>query len=411
MKTTTKNKDELEQEEQVIVGPNGERYVTDAPGLKEGLTLYKSNEGGSEDGHGYTALQKSYGEAPSYTNKYQNAINAAANAIMNRGAFTYDPNKDPTYQQYADSYTRQGQQAMQDTLAQVSARTGGLASSYAASASQQAYNNYMSALADKVPELRQLAYQMYLNEGDDLRQNMQMLQGLEQTDYGRYLNDLDQYNANRKFDYEKDLKARQDAQAQVQDHIAAGGKAGDLPEELITASGYSPAQLAAWEKVFADEQNLAAAKLMEGTGDYSRYKELYGMTDEEVAAMVKRDQQQNAPKLTGGGDNPSMTLSTAKAMAQQGQFTDEVLRVLRNAGFNDEYLRLEYGYDPQNPVESIGGAKTSLGWDEDEGIFTWNGKSYHDVEALLSDIDKAGLSEREMEALKSKFARYGFNLS
>ena len=42
-------------------------------------------------------------------------------------------------------------------LGQVAARTGGLASSYAGSAAQQTYDGYMSALADKVPELRQLA--------------------------------------------------------------------------------------------------------------------------------------------------------------------------------------------------------------------------------------------------------------
>ena len=143
----------------------------------------------------------SYEKAPSYTSKYQSQIDALANQLLSRPAFSYDPEKDSTYQQYKTSYTRQGQRAMTDTLGQVSARTGGLASSYAQSAGQQTYDNYMAALADKIPELKQLAYEMYLDEGDTLRSNLSMLQGLDNTDYGRYADQLSQYNTDRNFAY------------------------------------------------------------------------------------------------------------------------------------------------------------------------------------------------------------------
>ena len=83
---------------------------------------------------------------------------------------------------------------MQDTLAQVSARTGGLASSYAQSAAQQTYNNYMAALADKVPELQQLAYSMYMDDIAMDRADLNMLMGLDDTDYGRW-------SDNRNFNY------------------------------------------------------------------------------------------------------------------------------------------------------------------------------------------------------------------
>jgi hypothetical protein len=78
---------------------------------------------------------------------------------------------------------------MQDTLAQVSARTGGLASSYAQSAAQQTYNNYMAALADKVPELQQLAYSMYMDDIAMDRADQDMLMGLDDRDYGRWSDD------------------------------------------------------------------------------------------------------------------------------------------------------------------------------------------------------------------------------
>ena len=41
-----------------------------------------------------------------------------------------------------------------------------------------------------------------------------------------------------------------------------------------------------------------------------------------------------------------MTLTTAKAMAEAGQFTDAVLDAFHKAGYNDAYLKVTYGYDP-----------------------------------------------------------------
>lgn len=237
---------------------------------------------GGEDGHGYTAITQnaepfSYASAPSYVDKYSGLINGLLGGVLNREKFTYDPATDPMYQQYEDSYTRMGQQAMEDTLAQVSARTGGLASSYAGAAAQQAYNGYMSALADKVPELRQLAYQMYMDEGDTQRQNLELMQNLEQIAYSRYLNDLNQHNADRNFAYgvkrdqisdnryaqqQADNKAtadKSDAQSRINAYLAADGSLADLDSDLITASGYTDAELMALEKYYADQKAKQAA--------------------------------------------------------------------------------------------------------------------------------------------------------
>lgn len=141
------------------------------------------------------------GERPVYDSRYDPQIQDLARQILNREAFSYDYNKDPLYAQYAEAYTRNGNNAMQDTLAQVSARTGGLASSYAGTAAQNTYNSYMQALNDKIPELQQIAYNMYRDTGNDMRSNMSMLQGLENMDYGRYQDALGQYNIDRNLAY------------------------------------------------------------------------------------------------------------------------------------------------------------------------------------------------------------------
>ena len=156
-----------------------------------------------------------------YLSKYQSRIDALADAILNREAFSYNKDEDPLYQQYKESYTRGGQRGMQDTLAQVSARTGGLASSYAQSAAQQTYNNYMAQLADKVPELYQLAYSMYQDDLANQRSDLSMLQGLDDTAYGRYIDTRDfDYGIYRdevgdsQWQQQFDYNAQQDALAQ-----------------------------------------------------------------------------------------------------------------------------------------------------------------------------------------------------
>ena len=53
---------------------------------------------------------------------------------------------------------------------------------------------------------------------------------------------------------------------------------------------------------------------------------------------------------SGGG---SMSLTTAKAMMKAGQFTDEAVNTMLKAGFNEEYLRSEYGYGEQDEATKV----------------------------------------------------------
>lgn len=228
----------------------------------------RSNYGysGDSDGSRYIPLEMgggfSYEAAPTYTSRYQSQIDDLTRQILNREAFSYDPEKDPTYQQYKESYTRNGERAMQDTLGQVSARTGGLASSYAGSAAQQTYDNYMGALADKIPELKQLAYSMYQDEGNTQRANLEMLVALEQGDYAKYADLLAQYNTDRSFDY-------------------------GVHRDSISDERYED-ETAYNRETYKDETEynraLAKAQTLAAGGDFSGYKAL-GYTDQEIAGL------------------------------------------------------------------------------------------------------------------------------
>lgn len=90
-------------------------------------------------------------------------------------SFSYDPSNDELYEQYKRQYIENGQRASDDAIARSAARTGGMASSYAATAGALAYQDYMTALNDKIPELSQLAYQKWEDEQE---------RNLEEASYG-----------------------------------------------------------------------------------------------------------------------------------------------------------------------------------------------------------------------------------
>ena len=62
------------------------------------------------------------------------------------------------------SYEQQGRMAMQDTIGQVAARTGGMASSFAQTAGQQSYNSYMQTLEDAARSMFESERQQKMNE-------------------------------------------------------------------------------------------------------------------------------------------------------------------------------------------------------------------------------------------------------
>lgn len=85
------------------------------------------------------------------------------NILSPREEFSYDPENDPSFQAYRKAYLREGERASANALAQASAASGGMPSSYAVTAAQQAGNYYAGQLADIIPTLEQNAYQRYLD--------------------------------------------------------------------------------------------------------------------------------------------------------------------------------------------------------------------------------------------------------
>lgn len=121
-----------------------------------------------------------------YQSEYKDRMEQQLQALLDRDPFSYDLDSDPAWQAYKKQYTREGQRASADAMAQAALMTGGVPSSYASTAAQQAGNYYNAQMTDKIPELYRLAYEMYLNDGDRMASNLSLMRGLDNDAYGRY---------------------------------------------------------------------------------------------------------------------------------------------------------------------------------------------------------------------------------
>ena len=102
------------------------------------------------------------------------------------------------YASLVKRYSAQGRQAMDDTVGQMAARTGGLASSWAASAGQQAYGGWMEKLEDAARSLYDSEFAKKMNK-------LGVAQGLYDRDYS-------EFQDNRNFNYGVHRDAVSDAQ-------------------------------------------------------------------------------------------------------------------------------------------------------------------------------------------------------
>lgn len=140
--------------------------------------------------------------------KYGMVAEELLDEYLNREDFNYDVNGDALYAQYKDQYTKNANKAMKDTVAQSAAYTGGYANSWGQSAGQQVYQDYMTELDNKVPELRQQAYNEYLAEGEALLDKYGIAEGHYNDLLSRYYTERDYLDNKANEEYSRWLEER-----------------------------------------------------------------------------------------------------------------------------------------------------------------------------------------------------------
>jgi len=362
----------------------------------------------------------SYQDAPTYTGQYagdiadlwkqqrdyspfsysrQNDLTAALDKVVNRKDFSYDASTDPLYAQYRKQYTREGQRATADALGQAAAASGGRVSSWAQTAANQAANYYAGQMTDKIPELYQLAYQKYLNDFQMDQSGLQALQSdrsaeqgewqgnlnaltgklntaqaLEQADYSKFLNELNQYNTDRSFAYNQLLdevgqqtQLRQEATQQRQQErdnaMALYQLMGYAPEDAAKILGIESGTptLAGRERDDAQKQQEWAnqyniANLGGSYGDFSGLNAL-GITPDtqNLLKLALANAGRTSPVgsgTTGGGGGgggtakPVLTLAQMEAAIEAGNLSPNVLAA--------------YEYYYGEPYGGTGGASSGM---------------------------------------------------
>ena len=163
-----------------------------------------------------------------YQSQFQSGLNDLMGQIQARPGFQYDVNADALYQQAAQNYMQQGQQAMMDTMGQAAAMTGGYGNSYAQTAGQQQYNQHLLGLTEMIPQFQQMAMQQYQMEGNDLLNQYNLMLQQEESAYNRWMDNVNRYYADldrlqaaydneRSYDYSRFTDDRDFAYGQYRD--------------------------------------------------------------------------------------------------------------------------------------------------------------------------------------------------
>lgn len=162
--------------------------------IKTLLNKPKDYEESDEVKQAQEDLKNHYNSKPGdYQSNYADQIQGLLKDYENTKDFQYDFNADPLYQQYKDQYIQQGKMAMQDTMGNAAALTGGYGSSYASTAGNQAYQSSLNDLNNVIPSLYDRAYSKYRDDKSDKLQHMQVLQNLDDADYKKYQDTLSDY--------------------------------------------------------------------------------------------------------------------------------------------------------------------------------------------------------------------------
>lgn len=254
-----------------------------------------------------------------FQSQYMGQLSNILNQILGRGSFQYNAASDPMYQMYAQQYQQQGKQAMQDTMGQAAALTGGYGSSYASTAGNQAYQQYLTRLNDKQSDLYSQALAAYNQEGDRLQQQYSLLNdaynneyGRWQDEYSRWQNELynaqNRYDAERNFDYGKyqdDLSYWQSiANAEnsqytndrnyYYNYLMSMIQAGKTPSaDLIARSGLSEEDVNALLSLYLPKKSSGSSKKKSGSAGTAGSGGTLDLSDmyKRAAEIAKRQNQ------------------------------------------------------------------------------------------------------------------------
>jgi hypothetical protein len=127
-------------------------------------------------------MSHKYQRGKSYVSRNQDEIDRLTKQYTERGDFSYSPERDQAFKDYAKMMRDQGSLAMQDTIGKATASTGGYGNSYAQTAGQQVYNDYLNEIGAAESAFYDRAFDRYNAEGNNILAKRSFLQEQEAAD-------------------------------------------------------------------------------------------------------------------------------------------------------------------------------------------------------------------------------------
>ena len=146
-------------------------------------------------------LNKLENNAPGeFQSQYAGDIQNIINSIKNREQFkTDDVFKSDLYNTMREQAIQNGQKSMRDTMGSATAATGGYGSTYSQAAGQQAYDNALSNFNNATLDIYDRVYNQYLQEGQELYNQLNMYNNQDSIDYNRYRDTVADYQTDRNY--------------------------------------------------------------------------------------------------------------------------------------------------------------------------------------------------------------------
>ncbi len=344
-------------------------------------------------------LQQQISQKPgAYQAPWSSKLDAIMERIMNREDFHYDLNGDALYRQYKDQYTTKGLMAMMDTMGQAATLTGGYGNSYAQSVGQQAYQGYLQESNNIIPELYQMAYDRYNQEGQEMYDQAALITARDEQDYGRYRDQVSdyytgldyltgRYDSERDADYSKWADGRDFAYGQYADD-----KAYAYQEERDKVADEQ------WQAEFDeakrqyDQQHALSASKASGSGSSGGGSGGGGSYDAETAEMQKKLNSMGANLTVDGIWGAKTQAAYEKYMGGDSP---------ASTGFTGSTYEEAVSYMKANGVDSgaASGIMTAREWARRKNSYQQTGqggaevKNYSSYKEYLQDVVAYHLGE------------------
>lgn len=307
---------------------------------------YKESEKVKNAYNAYSNYKKN-NKPGEYSFSDQELLNNTQNKYLNTPDFSYDANTDPLYKQYESLYRTQGKKAMEDAIGEAASLTGGYANSYAQTAGNEAYTDYLSELNSLLPELYQTAYSKYSSDLDKLEDQLAYLSQKNESEYSKYLDSYNQYSdeVDKLFDiylneYKYDIEL-QDSEWEAAYKIAMAAQEKEIADAELEYKYYDSDQ----QKAISDANNAykyyAANLNNEQFNKELEYKTQVAKDDAEIRKTELRNK-----------DNQYWNDYDTEQRNAQSMRDDEILTLLRNGNEYEAMVALDQKYTDKDVTRS-----------------------------------------------------------